>query len=344
MQRRLLRSWYEQPGRTSLLQPLSWAYGAAVSARRLAYSRGWVRSYAVDRPIIVVGNLTVGGTGKTPLTVWLANQLRQRGLVVGIVSRGYGRRQSGLRAVSSSSRWQEVGDEPLMIHRCTGCLTLVASDRVAAARELVARGVGVILADDGLQHLRLQRDCEILVVDGTRGFGNGRVLPAGPLREGRWRARAADALIVNGGAEGQPPRSVPAELIPAALRMHLTAGKARQVGEVGEPQSLEAFRGRPVHAVAGIGNPSRFFADLRAHGLEVIEHPFPDHHALSKRDLAFGEGATVLMTQKDAVKCEALTGLGLWYVPVEATFSEADSRRLLGLVMRTIESFVPAGG
>jgi tetraacyldisaccharide 4'-kinase len=344
MQRRLFRLWYEQPGRPSLLQPLSWLYGAAMSARRVAYLRGWVRSYAVKRPVIVVGNLTVGGTGKTPLTVWLANQLRQRGLAVGIVSRGYGRVQSGLRVVSSDSRWQEVGDEPLILNRRTGCMTLVASDRVAAARELVARGVDVVLADDGLQHLRLRRDCEILVVDGTRGFGNGCVLPAGPLREGRSRARAADAVVVNGGADGEPPRGVSTELAAAALRMRLVAGKARQVGVAGEPQAVEAFRGRRVHAVAGIGNPSRFFADLRARGLEVIEHPFPDHHAFSPKDLDFGDGSAVLMTEKDAVKCQALTGSGLWYVPVEATFSEADSRRLLGLVMRTIESFVPAGG
>ena len=344
MQRRLFRLWYEQPSRSSLLQPLSWLYGAAVSVRRMAYLRGWVRSYAINRPVIVVGNLTVGGTGKTPLTVWLANQLRQRGLTVGIVSRGYGREQSGLRVVSPDSLWQEVGDEPLILSRRTECMTLVASDRVAAARELVARGVGVILADDGLQHLRLRRDCEILVVDGTRGFGNGRMLPAGPLRESSSRARAADAVVVNGGAEGEPPRGVSPELAAAALRMRLVAGKARRVGVAGEPQPLEAFRGRRVHAVAGIGNPSRFFADLRALGLEVIEHPFPDHHAFSPKDLDFRDGAAVLMTEKDAVKCQALTGSGLWYVPVEATFSEADSRRFLGLVMRTIESFVPAGG
>ena len=344
MQGRLFRLWYEQPSRASLLQPISWLYGAAVSARRGAYSRGWVRSYAVDKPVVVVGNLTVGGTGKTPLTVWLANHLRQRGLTVGIVSRGYGRKRGGLRLVSSDSGWQDVGDEPLILHRRTGCLTLVASDRVAAARELVARGVGVILADDGLQHLRMRRDCEILVVDGARGFGNGRVLPAGPLREGSSRARDADALVVNGGAQGEPPRGVPPELVAAALRMRLVAGRAQEMGGSGQSQPLEAFRGGPVHAVAGIGNPSRFFDDLRAHGLEVIEHPFPDHHAFSPQDLAFGDGSAVLMTEKDAVKCQALTGSRLWYVPVEATFSEADSRSLLGLVMRTIESFVPAGG
>ena len=344
MHQRLLELWYEKPPGVSVFQPLSWLYGAAVSARRKAYEQGWVRSYAVGRPLIVVGNLTVGGTGKTPLTVWLANQLRQHGLHVGLVSRGYGREQGGMRPVTVDSPWREVGDEPLILHRRTGCMTFVAGDRVAAARALAERGAKVILADDGLQHLRMKRDCEILVVDGARGLGNGRVLPAGPLREGQSRVRAADALVVNGGEEGARIRGVPDELAAAALRMRLVAAEARQVAASAQPQPLEAFRGRPVHAVAGIGNPQRFFADLRGRGLEVIEHPFPDHHPLSPADLDFGDGLAVLMTEKDAVKCREAADPRLWYVPVEAAFSEADSRRLLELVTRAIDSFIPAGG
>jgi tetraacyldisaccharide 4'-kinase len=347
--RRLLRLWYEDSPGASVLQPLSWLYGAVVSARRKAYARSWLRSHAVGKPVIVVGNLTVGGTGKTPLTIWLANHLRQRGFEVGLVSRGYGRERGGLRDVTAISSWREVGDEPLILQRNTGCMTLVATDRVAAARALAARGAKVILADDGLQHLRMRRDCEIVVIDGRRGLGNGRVLPAGPLRESAGRARAADALVVNGGAEDEPVRGVPPELAAAALRMRLPAGEARQVAVAqaagsGRKQPLEAFRGRPVHAVAGIGNPQRFFADLRARGLEVIEHPFADHRALSAADLDFGDGLAVLMTEKDAVKCRELADPRLWYVPVEATFSEADSRRLLELVTRKIESSIPAGG
>jgi tetraacyldisaccharide 4'-kinase len=344
MHRRLFKLWYEESPGAAVLQPLSWLYGAAVSARRLGYERGWLRSHAVGRPVIVVGNLTVGGTGKTPLTIWLAQQLRQRGLEVGLVSRGYGRQQSGLRAVTSDSSWREVGDEPLILHRRTGCMTLVATDRVAAARELIDRGARVILADDGLQHLRMRRTCEIVVVDGTRGFGNGRVLPAGPLRESASRARTADAVVVNGGTEGEPVRCLPPELAAGALRMRLLAGEARQMAGSGQPQPLEAFRGGPVHAVAGIGNPGRFFADLRARGLEVIVHPFPDHHALTAAELDFGDDRAVLMTEKDAVKCQDVAGPRLWYVPVEAAFSEADSRRLLEVVMRAIDSFKPAGG
>ncbi|MDE2262787.1 MAG: tetraacyldisaccharide 4'-kinase [Gammaproteobacteria bacterium] len=342
----LSKLWYGESPAASVLQPLSWLYGAAVSARRGAYRRGWARSHWVGRPVIVVGNLTVGGTGKTPLTIWLANQLRQGGHEVGIVSRGYGREQSGLRVVGADSPWQEVGDEPLLLHRRSGCPTIVGSDRVAAARALAERGAKVILADDGLQHLRMRRDCEIVVVDGARGLGNGRVLPAGPLRESGSRARAADALVVNGGEEGAPVRGVPPELAGAALRMRLAAGETRRVAASGQaqPQPLEAFRGRPVHAVAAIGNPQRFFADLRARGLEVIEHPFPDHYAPSAADLDFGDGLAVLMTEKDAVKCRWIAGPRAWYVPVEAVFSEADSRRLLDIVTRAIDSFIPAGG
>ena len=344
MNDRLFKLWYEEPPGISALQPLAWLYGGIVSARRAAYQRGWLRSHAIPRPVIVVGNLTVGGTGKTPLTIWLADHLRQRGLEAGLVSRGYGRDQSGLRVVTTDSSWQEVGDEPLILRRRTGCMTLVASNRAAAAKELAARGAKVILADDGLQHLRMRRDCEIIVVDGTRGFGNGRVLPAGPLRESASRVRAADAVVVNGGADGEPVRGLPPELAAAALRMRLLAGEAQQMSGSGQSQPLAAFHGRPLHAVAGIGNPQRFFTDLRARGLEVIEHPFPDHHALSAADLDFGDGLAVLMTEKDAVKCRDVAGPRHWYVPVEAAFSEADSRRLLDLVMHKIDSFIPPGG
>ncbi len=344
MSDRLFKLWYEEPPGISVWQPLSWLYGAAVSARRAAYRRGWARSQAVGVPVIVVGNLTVGGTGKTPLTVWLARQLRQRGLEVGLASRGYGRTEGGLRVVAAGSSWQQVGDEPLILHRSTGCMTVVGSDRVAAARTLAAHGARVILADDGLQHLRMRRDCEIVVVDGTRGFGNGRVLPAGPLRESAARARAADILVVNGGPGSGPVRGVPAELAAAAPRMRLAAAEARQLAGPGRAQPLEAFRGQPVHAVAGIGNPQRFFGDLRARGLEVIGHAFPDHYALAAADLAFGDGLAVLMTEKDAVKCGELADARLWYVPVEAAFSEADSLRLLESVTRKIDSFTAAGG
>jgi len=340
----LFRLWYEQAPGGMGLAALSGLYGTVVSVRRAAYRGGWLRSHAVGRPVIVVGNLTVGGTGKTPLTIWLANELGRRGIEVGLVSRGYGRRDGRLRVVAADSPWQEVGDEPLILRRRTGCATIVASDRVAAAAALVGRGAQVILADDGLQHLRMARDCEIVVIDGARGLGNGRLLPAGPLREDARRLRAADAVVVNGGARGGALPGVPPELESVALRMRLAAAGARRLADPRESTALAAFRGRPVHAVAGIGNPGRFFAELRASGLEVIEHAFPDHHALSAAELDFGDGLAVLMTEKDAVKCANIAGPRLWYVPVEAALSDDDSRRLLELVTRKIGSLVPSGG
>jgi tetraacyldisaccharide 4'-kinase len=342
VERRLTELWYRERPRPSLLQPLSWLYGAMVGARRRAYGAGWLRSARVGRPVVVVGNLTVGGTGKTPLTIWLARELGARGLGVGIVSRGYGARAGGEpRLVNAASSWQEVGDEPLILARRSGCPTMVSADRVAAARALIARGVEVILADDGLQHLRLERDCEIVVIDGERGFGNGRLLPAGPLREPLQRLMGADVLVMNGAAGH-------ASLLPAlagrtTIGMRLTATEAVAL-DGGAVRPLAAFGGQRVHAVAGIGNPQRFFAALRAQGMEVIAHPFPDHHALAPRELEFGDALPVLMTEKDAVKCASPADGRLWYVPVDAELSGPDARELLARVLMKVRGPQAAGG
>ena len=343
MEQRLTELWYRETARPSLLQPLSWLYAGVTQARRGAYARGWLRSCGVDKPVVVVGNLTVGGTGKTPLVMWLARQLTDRGLKVGIVSRGYGRSVSAPRVVRSDSSWREVGYEPLLVHRRTGCATVVARDRVAGARALVAQGVDVVIADDGLQHLRLARDCEIIVIDGVRGFGNGRALPAGPLREPVSRLDEADAVVVNGVAEhASLVRAAPVKA--GALQMTLLAGEARRLDDQGAPQALERFRGRRLHAVAGIGNPLRFFRELRAHGLDIIEHPFPDHHAFAAGDVAFADELPVLMTEKDAVKCQPFGNPRHWCVPVAAEFSVAHTRELLDRVVRKLGSFSNAGG
>ncbi len=368
MERALTRLWYGNSGGGALLQPLAWAYGSAMAFRRSAYARGWFASHRIGRPVIVVGNLTVGGTGKTPLTVWLAASLRARGFNPGIVSRGYGRSESAPRSVEPDDDWRTVGVEPLLQRRHSGCPTVVGADRVAAAQKLVEQGVDVILADDGLQHLRLVRDFELVVVDGARGFGNERLLPAGPLREGTSRLASADAIVVTGKPEhaslttiaaalgaracGTPanavnaapstPETAPAgapsadSAAPPAFEMALDITHAAPLnGDAAQP--LERFRGELVHAVARIGNPARFFRELRRRGIEPVEHPFPDHHPFTAADLDFGDRLPVLMTEKDAVKCRSFADARLWQVPVTVRFSDAHERALLDKVIAKLK-------
>ncbi len=356
MERRLTELWYGPTRWPSLLQPLAWAYGAVVSLRRTAYERGWLRVHAAGKPVVVIGNLTVGGTGKTPLTVWLVEKLRDRGVRAGVIARGY-RRSGGDRAsggdrparsgsarqrprtVQADSAWEEVGDEPLLIHRRTGCVTVVAKDRVAAARQLAEEPVDVILSDDGLQHLRLARDCEIALIDGARGLGNRRLLPAGPLREPASRLQQVDLIVVNGAPTA--PTASAAFAAPAAgrvLRMSLALGLAHRLDGAGSAQPLEAFRAGRVHALAGIGNPARFFRDLESRGLELIRHPFPDHHPFAPWELEFADDLPILMTEKDAVRCSAFATPRMWYVPATAHLDEKDSSVLLDEVCQRIDA------
>jgi tetraacyldisaccharide 4'-kinase len=340
LERRLTQLWYREHARASPLQPLAWLYGALLALRGRAYRWGWARSACAGRPVVVVGNLTVGGTGKTPLTIWLARALAAQGLRVGIVARGYGGRSGrGPRAVEASSLWHDVGDEPLLLARRSGCPTLVGSDRLAAARALAAAGVDLILADDGLQHLRLARDCEIVVIDGARGFGNGRLLPAGPLREPTRRLLRVDAIVVNGSMTHGSLAALPTGPV---FGMQLYSTEAVSVDER-RRQPLAAFRGVRVHGVAGIGNPQRFFTELRAHGMEVIEHAFPDHHPLTVAEVAFADSLPVLMTEKDAVKCAAFADQRLWYVPVTAQLAAADAQELLNRILAKVRDAGGAG-
>lgn len=292
--------------------PLHWRmaaglFGVLGALRRRLYRLGLMPSHHPGCPVIVVGNVTAGGTGKTPLVLWVAEALQQAGYRPGVVSRGHGGSHGdGLLEVHSDTDPALAGDEPVVLAQRSGLPVVVGRDRPAAARYLVEDlGVNVVVADDGLQHYALARDVEICVLDGGRRFGNGRLLPAGPLREPPWRADTVDFLVVNGeGREGE-------------WAMHMALEDAISLAGEGT-RPLATFRGKAVHAVAGVGNPSRFFAALESLGIRVVRHPFPDHHPFSAGDLAFGDGQPVLMTEKDAVKCRGLDLPDAWYVPAAA--------------------------
>jgi tetraacyldisaccharide 4'-kinase len=271
----------------------------------------------------VVGNLTAGGTGKTPLTLALVEALRARGRRPGVVSRGYGGDQRAPILLGDTPDPAQVGDEPCLI-RAGGVPVAVGRDRPAAARLLLDAGCDVLIADDGLQHYRLARDVEICVIDGVRRFGNGHLLPAGPLREPLARLAAVDFRVCNGGAAAT-----------GEIPMQLAGGWARALAD-GHEQDLRAFADHRVHAVAGIGHPQRFFDSLRAQGIAVIEHAFSDHHAFVPVDLRFGDDLPVLMTEKDAIKCHGFAQPHWWSVPVRAvlpdSFYDAVYERIGGAV------------
>ena len=326
------RIWYEGSPCRWLLAPLGVCYRMFAGLRRLTYRWGIRPVPVLPAPVIVVGNITVGGTGKTPLVIWLAEALRQRGFSVGIVSRGYGGRAGTWpQAVHRDSDPALVGDEPVLLARATNCPVSVGPDRVKAARALLAREqVDVLLADDGLQHHALGRIMEIVVVDGERGLGNGMCLPAGPLREGRGRLARASAVVVNGGDWGRN------EEAGEMFRATASACDVRQVtGSARKP--LESFRGMPVHAVAAIGHPERFFRMLATAGMQVTAHPLPDHSPIEAANLRFDDAGPVLVTEKDAVKCERIAHEDVWCVPIELSFEPEASAALMALVQRHIE-------
>lgn len=304
----LLERWYggRPPGLT--LHGIARLYGALMRLRRWAYRFGLRTQHHLRVPVLVVGNRTAGGAGKTPLVMALVEALRARGWKPGVVSRGYGRRSTAGRLVQTNDDPSEVGDEPLLIHRATGAPVRVDRDRVAAAQWLVEQGCDLIIADDGLQHLRLGRRVEVEVQDG-RGHGNGLVMPAGPLRE-PLPSRAAHYCVVHGrGARGNE------------VSMTLSLGELRAigVGRASATRALSSFVGQSVHAVAGIGHPPRFFAALRAAGLDPVCWPFPDHHVFQRSDFDAMSGLPIVMTAKDAVKCQALGLNDAWEVALVAT-------------------------
>jgi tetraacyldisaccharide 4'-kinase len=326
------RVWYEGGAAYRVLLPLSGVYWLLLSVRRLLYDVGLLASKRAAAPVIIVGNITAGGTGKTPVTIWLAEELRARGFRPGIISRGYGgsRSKTSMR-VDGASDPAVVGDEPVLLAQRTSCPVVVDADRHRGTEMLVADGVNVIVADDGLQHYGLERDYEICVVDGARGLGNRQLLPAGPLRETISRLSDVDQLLVNGALRGDTSQLSAAEQ--NAIQFDLVAREAiRLDGSLTRP--IAGFAGTTVHAVAAIGNPLRFFDMLRSHDIQVIEHAFPDHMPVSRKDLDFGDDFEILMTEKDAVKIAAGTRGRLWSVPVTLQMDTA----LAGPWLEQIES------
>ena len=302
----LERCWYENHPLTSLLVPLSWLFRLLVILRRFAYRTGLLPVVRLPVPVLIVGNISVGGTGKTPLVIWLAKMLRNNGYRPGIICRGYkGQAVDWPLVVTETSDPHLAGDESVLLARRSRCMVVAAPDRAAAARKAIDGGCDIIISDDGLQHYALERDIEIAVIDGERRFGNGHCLPAGPLREPERRLATVDFIVVNGEAKH------------GEYSMLLSGDEFQMIG-ANKRAAANDFRGREVHAVAAIGNPGRFFRQLRAMGLTITEHPFPDHHFFAAEDIRFGSNAVVIMTEKDAVKCPEIKTGDYWYLPVDA--------------------------
>jgi tetraacyldisaccharide 4'-kinase len=316
------RHWQRITPLTVALLPLSALFFIVSALRRLAYRRRWLSVARLPVPVIVVGNITAGGTGKTPLVLWLAQFLREHGFHPGIVSRGYRGTAREPQAVNASSDARICGDEPVLLARRSGCPLWIGRDRAAAARALLAvhPQCDVMLSDDGLQHYRLGRDVEIAVIDGARGFGNGFPLPAGPLREPSARLAAVDAVVVH-----RSDKSGPANFGNSASSIAMTlAGRTfRNLLNPACTVDAEHFIGQRLHAVAGIGEPQRFFRHLTRLGLTFAAHAFPDHHAYQPADLRFSDCDAIVMTEKDAVKCAEFCSERCWTLPVDA---EVDPR------------------
>jgi tetraacyldisaccharide 4'-kinase len=302
-----VKFWYRRGAIAWLLWPVSLVFLIGVLARRVLYALRIFKSAHPGIPVIIVGNLTVGGSGKTPLVLWIAEFLKGKGWSPAILSRGYGARIEQPRAATIADAATEVGDEPILLARRSGCPVWVGPDRVQVAA-LVRREepkVDVLILDDGLQHYAMRRDLEIAVVD-ARGLGNGFVLPAGPLREPRFRLRTVDAVVAHAAF---PTKD---------FAMSLAGEEVHRMTDARERRPLKSFAGQKVHAAAGIGDPNRFFLDLGRAGVKVIPHPFPDHHPFVERDLEFGDDLPVLLTEKDAVKLRSVARPHWWVLPVSA--------------------------
>lgn len=318
--KRIDHYWYSNNRVSNILKPLSWLFCTIVYLRKLMFRLRILSSYRSALPVIVVGNITVGGTGKTPMVIWLAKQLKQAGYKPGIISRGYGGHASHWpQQVRPDSDPYVVGDEPLLIAQRTGCPMAVGPSRVDAAHAINEfTDCDVLISDDGMQHYRLRRDMEICIIDGKRRFGNGLCLPAGPLREKPNRLKLVDFIVTNSN-----------EPVENENCMQLAGGIIKPLSGSNDVESLTEWKGRRVHAIAGIGNPQRFFDALRSQGLNVIEHAYSDHYHYRQHELEFYDSIPVIMTEKDAVKYRRFAGPRHWYYPVDAILDDGFAVQIL---------------
>lgn len=309
----LTDSWYQTHPLRWLLLPLSLLYRLVIFLRKQAYQNDILTRHKMPVPVIIVGNISIGGTGKTPFVIWLTQQLKLAGYRPGIISRGYGSKAPAYPFdVSPDSPVRQAGDEPLLISRRTACPVVIDPDRSQAAVHLLSQHqCDVIISDDGLQHYALRRDIEITIVDGNRRFGNKLCLPAGPLREPMTRLKTIDFVVYNGADVNQ------------SYQMQLRAHEWVNLANTEKRLPLDAFAGQEVHAVAGIGHPQRFFDLLCDHKTIVHPHAYDDHHAFQANDLNFGDDLPLLMTEKDAVKCQPYAQADHWYLPVSAHIDES---------------------
>lgn len=329
--KRIDHYWYSQNPVAWSLLPLSWLFCAIAKIRRFLFQKKILASTKLNKPVIIVGNITVGGSGKTPLLIALCRLLKEKGFNPGVISRGYIRSKQGsvtlhgVHQLTDEDNAGNVGDEPLLIAKQTQCPVVVGQNRSVAGRYLLKHNhCDIILSDDGLQHYKLQRDYEIAVVDSTRRFGNGFCLPAGPLRETVSRLESVDAVVTHQTGQSEIEEASGFKLVFADPVNLLT----------GESTTLDALKATTVHAVAGIGHPQRFFNQLKANGFDIIEHAFVDHHHYQSGELSFGENTVIIMTEKDAVKCRQLELNNAWVMPVTAQLTPALESKLLANIER----------
>jgi len=318
----LVEQWYASKQWGKILWPLSKLFAYVVRLRKYCYEKNIFAKYKAEVPVVIVGNLTVGGTGKTPLVIYLARLLTAHGYRPGIVSRGYKGQVNSVILVSPHSNPKVVSDEAVLLANRSKCPVMVSKKRAVGVKQLVQHHkVNIILCDDGLQHYGLERDIEIAVIDGVRRFGNGQSLPMGPLREPESRLDDVDLIVVNGNPKSE-----------AEQAMSLVCNHVYSLKDPAKVLSIGSFKGTQVHAIAGIGYPDKFFQHLRNEGLDVIPHPFPDHYEYSPIDVVFPDNKPILMTEKDAVKCKHFVSSKHWAVAVSAILPKKFDDRLLQLI------------